>query len=202
MEGNFSYVVRLDPPSEVRLVITKFVEYVVDKSLLRELGLPMNRECDLVPSDSWHISLSKPFSVKSHMVDSVLSETVSAVRISLPRGSGVFLATNLTLYSDESGKRIFAGVPVDTEVSDRLLLVIHQLNRVFRKYALPEYYKDASPHVSLFWWEPDSPVAPCSILGSLAVDLDAVGVDLADWCITVSEAVVQVGDKIHIVSLS
>ena len=100
-----------------------------------------------VTDEDQHMSLSRTLYVKSHVIDSLLSQVRGALKFGSDKC--VYLSNTVRLYLNDERNTAFVGFPVDATVSPFALEVIRRVDSVLSQFGLPKFYDDPDPHVSI-----------------------------------------------------
>lgn len=158
-------------------------------------------DADRIPPTEYHLSLSRPVSLKSHLIDSFLSDVTNSIGTGFRGLNTLFLSPVVTTYSNSDGTHKYFGIPVDLDASPRCLDLIRVIDVVYSKYGLESYFSEASPHVSVCFHKPAIEVSPSSILGQVEVDTDQLDITLEELRIDFTAIHIQIGNSIHAIPL-
>lgn len=158
-------------------------------------------DADRIPPTEYHLSLSRPVSLKSHLIDAFLSDMVNNIGTGFRGLNTLFLSPIVTTYSNGDGTHKYFGIPVDLDASPRCLDLIRAIDLVYSKYGLESYFSEASPHVSICFHKPTIVVSPSSILGKVDVDTDQLDLTLGELRIDLTAIHIQIGNSIHAIPL-
>ncbi|XP_053606327.1 U6 snRNA phosphodiesterase 1 [Plodia interpunctella] len=137
--GNWASFIYVKYPDE------EFLHNWIEK--LREEVSCVEATCE--QCDNIHISLSKTFILKYHLINpftSSLQEVLGSIEcFELSFGA-------IKVYCNEENTRTFISLEVDYSSNKYLSNISNKIDQVLEEYKLPKFYDDPSFHVSLLWF--------------------------------------------------
>ncbi len=186
IEGNFSTIVYIPVVGDNAAILQKIAAHI---------STNIFTDVTIVSPEEYHVSLSRPVSLKSHLIDVCLDDLRGSLSDSFREITTLYLSPEVKLYSSYDGSAGYSGVPLDLDASPRCIELIRIVDSVFQKFGMDEYFEPPSPHVSLCYGPLVEPTPPGRILDVRELALDELGIALNDLRIDFRLVIVQIGNS-------
>ncbi|KGN50332.1 U6 snRNA phosphodiesterase [Cucumis sativus] len=159
VQGNYALHVYIPVyvPTNARKEVALFMKKIsslVPALHLVDIDIPLDVLCkdDQKLEQAWarefHISLSRTVPIRVHQIDSIV--TMLRQKLQSPRRYWIDFSKWETFVNDDLS-RTFLSMEIITGGLMEIRKQIQVVNEVYKLHNLPEFYKEARPHISVAW---------------------------------------------------